>query len=176
MEGANSHGCQPAPKQLTVLYYNTRSMLDELQASILFLKPDVICIVESWLYDHVTDNEISLPDYQMHRLDCNRHGGGIVLYAYNSLTCKVLLQGGQHNLEFFALSITSEPFVSISFIFAFFTVVHHPVSIFDNLCTALQMVNPAQFSIFLLLVDFNVNFCNPQYYLFPHVNDILDSF
>ena len=88
MEGANSHGYQPAPKRLTVLYYNTRSMLpklaiDELQASILFLKSDVICSVESWLSDDVTDNEISLPDYQTHRLDRNRHGGDIVLYAHN---------------------------------------------------------------------------------------------
>ena len=50
------------------------------------------------------------------------------------------------------------------------------VSIFDNLCTTLQMVNPAQFSTFLLLGDFNVNFYNPQHHLFSHVNDILYSY
>ena len=50
------------------------------------------------------------------------------------------------------------------------------VSIFNNLCTTLQMVNPAQFSTFLLLGDFNVNFYKPQHHLFSHVNDILYSF
>ena len=35
------------------------------------------------------------------------------------------------------------------------------------------MVNPAQFSTFLLL---GVNFYNPQHHLFSHVNDILYSF
>ena len=38
------------------------------------------------------------------------------------------------------------------------------------------MVNPAQFSTFLLLGDFNVNFLNPQHHLFSHLRDILYSF
>ena len=41
-----------------------------------------------------------------------------------------------------------------------------PVSIFDNLCTTLQLVNPAQFSRFLLIGDFNVNFYNKEHYFF----------
>ena len=111
MEGASSqsHGI-PTSKQLTVLYYNARSILpklEELRACVLFQKPDLVCIVESWLSEDVTDNEILLHDYQVHRLDRNRHGGGIVLYAHNSLSCKVLLQGGPHDLEFLALSVTS---------------------------------------------------------------------
>ena len=38
------------------------------------------------------------------------------------------------------------------------------------------MVNPAQFSTFLLLGDFNVNFLNHQHHLFSHLRDILYSF
>ena len=95
----------PTSKQLTVLYYNARNIfpkLDELRACVLFQKPDLVCIVESWLSEDATDNEILL-----HRLDRNRHGGGNVLYAHNSLSRKVLLKGGPHNLEFLALSATS---------------------------------------------------------------------
>ncbi len=110
MEGASSQSQgMPASKQLTVLYDNARSILpklDELRACVLSQKPDLVCIVESWLSEDVTDNEILLPDYQVHRLNRNRHGGGIVLYAHNSLSCKVLLQGGPHNLEFLAVSYT----------------------------------------------------------------------
>ena len=128
---------------------------------------DLVCIVESWLSEDVTDNEILL-----HRLDRNRHGG-IVLYAHNSLSRKVLLKGGPHNLEFLALSATS---TSVAIKVPFYCPPSSPVSIFDNLCTTLEMVNPAQFSTLLLLGDFNVNFCNPQHHLFSHVSDIMYSF
>ena len=141
-------------------------------------KPDIICIVETWLSEDVTNNEILLPDYQVHRLDRNRHGGGIALYVHDSLSCKVLLQGGPHNLEFLALSVTRTS-VSVSNKFCiclFYRPPSSPAFIFDNLCTTLQMVNPAQFSTFILLGDFNVNFCNPQHPLFSHVSDILYNF
>ena len=57
---------------------------------------------------------------------------------------------------------------------------YHPpssrVSIFDSLCHTLQIVNPARFSTFLILGDFNVNFCTPDRFLFSHIQDILLSF
>ena len=122
------------------------------------------------------DNELLLPDYQIHRLDRNRHGGGIALYTHNSLSCRVLLQGGPRNLEFLALSVTSVSVSNKFCICLFYRPPSSPVSIFDNLCTTLQMVNPTQFSTFLLLGDFNVNFLNPQHHLFSHLRDILYSF
>ena len=76
-------------------------------AAVLSQKPDLICIVETWLCEDVSDNELSLPDYQLYRLDRNRHGGGIMLYAHSSLSCKVLLQGGPFNLEFLVLSVSA---------------------------------------------------------------------
>ena len=147
-----SHG-MPARKQLTVLYYNTRSILpklDELRAGVLFKKTDIICIVETWLSEDVTDYELLLPDYQIHRLDRNRHGGGVVLYVHNSLSCKLLLKDGPHNLEFFTLSVTSALVANKFCICLFYRPPSSYVSIFDNLCTTLQMVNPAQFSTFFV--------------------------
>ena len=118
------------------------------------------------------DNELLLPDYQVHWLDRNRHGGGIALYTHNSSSCRVLLQGGPHNLEFLALSVTSVSVSNKFCICLFYRPPSSPVSIFDNLCTTLQMVNPAQFSTFLLLGDFNVNFLNPQHHLYFHISEI----
>ena len=51
-----------------------------------------------------------------------------------------------------------------------------PVSVFYNLCTTLQIINPADFSSFLLIGDFNVNICNTDHFLFSHVQDIRLSF
>ena len=47
-----------------------------------------------------------------------------------------------------------------------------PVSIFDNFCTTLQIFNPVKFHSFVL-GDFNVNFCNKDYFLFSYIDDIL---
>ena len=103
----------------------------------MFQKPDLVCFVENWLSKDVTDNEILLPDYQVHSLDHNRHGGGIVLYAHNSLSYKILLQGGPHNLEFLHLSVTATSVANKFCICLFYRPLSPPVSIFDHLCTTL---------------------------------------
>ena len=165
---------------LQVLYYNARSLipkLDELRANVASLKPHVVCVVETWLSEDISDHELSLFDYQLQRLDRNRHGGGILIYVHNSLLFKVLLQGGPHSLKFLALSISTKSNNSNTVcICLFYRPPSSPVSIFDNLCTTLQLVQPPKFSIFLLLGDFNVDFCNQQNYLFSYVNDIMLSF
>ena len=73
----------PAPyggSTLNILYYNARSLipkLDELRLECVNRQPDIVCIVETWLDDTVSDNELLLPDYQIYRYDRNRHGGGV---------------------------------------------------------------------------------------------------
>lgn len=198
MEGASSHrghpnllpppaclgphkACSPLsmdPKHLTVLYYNAGSLLpkmDELQANVLSQKPNIICIVETWLSEDISDNELSVMDYQLQRLDRNRYGGGILLCVHNSLSYKVLLKGGPFNLKFLALIVTTKsadiPCNKVC-ICLFYRPPSSPVSIFDNLCTTVQIVNLAQFSIFLLIGDFNVNFLNPHHHLFFHMSVI----
>ena len=50
------------------------------------------CIVETWLDNEVSDNEILLPGYQVYRCDHNRHVSNISLYS------KPLVVGGPHNV------------------------------------------------------------------------------
>ena len=86
--------CNHTNEQLHIIHYNARSMLpklDELRAVCKATKPDIICIVETWLDDSISDNDISLSDYQVFRRDRNRHDGGIAVYAHCSMACKVLL-------------------------------------------------------------------------------------
>ena len=53
---------------------------DDLCAVIAALNPDIVCIVESWLCSDISVSEISVPGYQIIRLDRNRHGGGVLFY------------------------------------------------------------------------------------------------
>ena len=94
---------------------------------MLIRQPHIVCIVETWLSPDVSDKELNLPGYQLLRLDRNRHGGGIRVYVADLLSCKVLVSGGQFNLEFLAISLTAQfwflvfvfVFLSSSFFFSF---------------------------------------------------------
>ena len=69
MEGASSQShSMSASKQLTVLYYNAKSILpklDELQANVLLQKPDIICIVENWTRKFLEIMEECIPQQEL---------------------------------------------------------------------------------------------------------------
>ena len=150
--------------------------MDVLRANVLFHKPDLVCIVETWLSPEITNNEIFLHNYQTKRLDRNRHGGGILIFIHCSLSFKIQLQGGPHNLEFLAISVASNCINFTTCVCLFYRPPSSPVSIFDDLCTTIYSANPRKFSTFILLGDFNVNFFNPGNSLFLYLNDILSIF
>ena len=122
-------------EHLHVLYYNARSILpkhDELQTIVSTRKPDILCIVETWLYEDILDSEVSLQGYKLFRLDRNRHGGGVLMYIDTSLPCKLLVCGGLHELEFIAISISLKSNFCVSL---FYQPPSSPVSIYDDLST-----------------------------------------
>ena len=81
-----------------------QNMMSYIQAIVSTRKPDIVYIVETWLSGDILDSEVSLQGYQLFRLDRNRHGGGVLMYVKNSLSCKLLVCGGLHELEFIAVS------------------------------------------------------------------------
>ena len=48
--------------------------------------------------------------------------------------------------------------------------------IFDNLFSVLEQLDPSLFLNFVLIGDFNVNFLNPQHFLYHQLSCILSSF
>ena len=54
--------------------------VDELRLMLPNSKIDVFVVNESKIDNSVTDNEISIPGYNMIRRDRNRFGGGVVVY------------------------------------------------------------------------------------------------
>ncbi|VDQ08568.1 unnamed protein product [Trichobilharzia regenti] len=78
--------------ELRVCYTNARKLLNkptELANMIDSGNPDVIIITETWLTANVTDIEVNLPNFEVHRVDrLNRKGGGVVSYLKKCLTVR----------------------------------------------------------------------------------------
>ena len=91
------------------MYFNARSLLpkiDELRLICASSRPDVVCVVETWLCDEITDCEIAIPDFCVTRLDRNRHGGGVAFYVKSCLYSQVLLRS-PFDLEFVLFSVAN---------------------------------------------------------------------
>lgn len=78
------------PKQHWLLLCNAQSLfhkLDELRALITALRPNYVCVTETWFTPDIEDSLIQIPGYISFRNDrqdnsCdNRRGGGTMIYA-----------------------------------------------------------------------------------------------
>ena len=162
---------------LRILYYNARSLLpklDELSATIEAHDfPDVVCIVESWLCRDIREQEIAIPNYNVFRHDRNRHGGGILLYVKDAYVTSEL-PGTPTDLEIITICVQSGNCKACLSLF------YRPPSsssvIFDNFCTYLESLNIAQYSHFILLGDFNVNFVNSSHPLYSKLCNIMSTY
>ena len=68
-------------------------------------------MVETWLGDDITDGEISISDYNVTRLDRNRHGGGIAFYIRSDLHSEIILKQ-PYDLEFLLLLLLMQNFLT----------------------------------------------------------------
>ena len=145
----------------TFLYYTTQGALltnesQQMKANCLLYKPDIVCVVETWLASDVLDFELNIPNYELTRLDRDRHGGGVAIYVAVHIPFTVI-SSGPHSLEFLAISI-SHPFGHFVA-----SVLYRPPSssttYFDNL--SLDLCVPL-YSHFFIFGDLNVD----QGYLF----------
>ena len=64
---------------------NARSLspkIDEIQLLLKELKPDLLCITETWLNYNNPDTEVEVTDYKVIRNDRKvSHGGGVAMYV-----------------------------------------------------------------------------------------------
>ena len=127
-----------------------------LIASIMY-KPDVICIVETWLDKSIADCEIAIPNYTSTRLDRDRHGGGIAIYVANHLSFSVVASG-PFDLEFLVIPIKqSHGKLGISLLYRLPSV---PTSFFDTFSSSLENLNILYFLDVSKPSPLVSNFCN----------------
>ena len=159
------------------MYYNARSLVPKFDELLILAdshNPDVICITESWLSVDIQDSEILIPGYQSLRHDRNRHGGGILMYVSHRFTVKLLpfhpslelLTVTLHSgiFKFYLSLFYRPPSRLICRLFVFF------------LHNYLQSINIPQFSSFVLIGDFNINFSNSSHPSFSNLCNILSTF
>ena len=147
----------PDNNTLKILYYNVRSIvykIDELSTNCSLYSPDVVCITETWLNESVLDSEVCIANYQLVRLDRDRHGGGIALYIANYLSF-TLICSRPDTLEFLAISI-KQPRGDVA-IALLYRPPSSPTSYFDNLSKVLEDICIPMYSMFLLVGDYNVD-------------------
>ena len=75
-------------KGLHFLHINARSLLPKLSDARLLVrrtKAAVLAVTEIWLDDSVTNAEIEIDGYIVHRRDRNRHGGGVCLFIRSGI-------------------------------------------------------------------------------------------
>ena len=65
--------------------------LDEMHQTLAVdQKFSIIGVRETWLDESISDNDVTLPNYQIFRNDRNRHGVGVAIYCHNDLAIKAL--------------------------------------------------------------------------------------
>ena len=190
MEGSGSHSscndtepaltntCNPRPN-MSILYFNARSLLhniDDLRIICNTKKPALICIVETWLCSDIHDSEIAITDYTIHRLDRNRHGGGILIYAHSQLDAHILPNHNPSNLEFLAMSVRSQASSQKLHLALFYRPPSSPFSIFDELQVLIENLGVDVMQQFILLGDFNVDMLKTSHPLLSRLQIITEYF
>ena len=104
----------PGPvKSLVVNHINAHSLcpsdrskrLDEIHSTLCVTETvDIICISETWLQPNISDNDVSLQDYQLFRRDRKLKpgdgiGGGVAIYAHDSIPVKRRIDLENNSLE-----------------------------------------------------------------------------
>ena len=119
------------------------------------VKVYAVCVVETWLGEEIADSEISLPDYHLYRLDRNRHTGPA------QLECLLIsIHRNCHRIN----------------IGTFYHPPSSSVSVMGHLFSVLESLDSSYFSNFVLLGDFNINFCNPNLPLYSKLTSLMQLF
>ena len=118
---------------------------------------NVICVVETWLSNSVSDSEIGLSNYQCVRCDRDRHGGGVLMYIKSSLAFNQLYPNVV-SIKLLIVCVSSYISSSKLCLAVYSRPPSSSVDSFGFLSSALMSLYPTVFDHFVLLGDFNVNF------------------
>ena len=163
--------------KLIIVYYNARSLLpkiDELRAITEIKSPNVICIVESWLSSDISDNELVIQDYQIFRLDRDRHGGGVLMYVHSYFAFDLCNSVG--DIELLTVSVCPHNSTLKICIALYYRPPSASVKCFDCLSINLFNLNTSLFKHFILIGDFNVNYFCTSSFLYTHLMLCLSPF
>jgi exonuclease III len=74
--------------------------IEELHAYTANASVDILCIVETWLQNHIDDNIVTLPGYNLIRRDRReRIHGGLCVYIRNTINFNILHDFSSNEFE-----------------------------------------------------------------------------
>ncbi|XP_057316787.1 uncharacterized protein LOC130657807 [Hydractinia symbiolongicarpus] len=76
-----------------------RSKLDYIKVFLHEHKLDILALNETKIDSHVTNADITIPGYNIFCCDRNKHGGGVVIYAIDTLPTKKLSHLSKDSIE-----------------------------------------------------------------------------
>ena len=146
----------PNPLNSQIFYTNARSLLpkiDALRGHSLACCPDIISVSESWLDSNISNVEIFIPGYTICRRDCNRHGGGLVMFIKDTLPILSVTLHSSIELMLVQVHLKQGPLL--------LGLLYRPPSaddsFFADVDSALACVPTSLFKSTILVGDFNID-------------------
>ena len=137
---------------------NINSLLrqaDELCLMLPNSKIGVFAVNESKIDSSITDNEISVPGYNMIRIDRNKYGGGVVVYTREVHSFKERKDLNLENLEMICCEI-NKPQSKPTLISAWYRLPNSEMKIFDSFEIFLKKCDVESKEL-LIIGDINCN-------------------
>ena len=78
---------------LKIGHLNTNGLLNKIDDIRILLgqsQLDILALCESKLTHEISDIDVSIPNYNLFRLDRDRHGGGVLIYCHTNFSMSVL--------------------------------------------------------------------------------------
>ena len=129
--------------------------------------------MESWLSQDISDSELVITGYAIFRRDRNRHGSGIIIFVKDTLSCTILPISTSPSMEFISLIFE---FCSSKFCVSVFYRPPSSVVSYFELFDVIEKLDIVNFSNYILVDDFNINFCNPTHPLYLRLTNMCHSF
>ena len=173
----------PAPDEILIGTLNVRALrgkIDDIIALVEHHSLDILCITETHLHKNVDNSEISIDNFTLVRRDRNCHGGGVAIYAHQSLSAQPLplterepSPDSQIESVWVEIKRQGEPLL--------IGCIYRPpsASVGAWLQFEDQVENRLRFrpkSDVILTGDFNVDFLDPTHPHLPHLKHFLATF
>ena len=160
----------------SIVYFNARSLLhkiDYLRLICMNSRPDIVCIVESWMENEISDAEIAINGYDVIRADRNRHGGGVLIYINKTFIHRVIFRG-DHELELLIVSVSNcfGRCVCLGVLYRPPDAAHLILDCVSNVLCKID----SNLSLNFVLIDFNIGFNNTNHYFYNQLTSFMSSF
>jgi hypothetical protein len=151
--------------------------IDELRATLISSKIDILAINETKLDSSVSNYEINIPGFEVARKDRavnGRSGGGVCLYVRNNLNFKVISDFSDERLELITIEISmpsSKPYL----VSTWYRPPNSTTELFLAFEHILEKIDQTNLEYYLL-GDMNCDMLATNSNLFKHLSDILDIY